>query len=104
MGRPRSFRAFKARLTRAEVAERLGVSRYTVKRLEGVELFPLIDHDGTRWFDAGRVEELAMRCDSAECYGLEPNQRRRAQALCSELGMTLSAWVREQIEKRLLSD
>lgn len=104
MGRPRSVLVQQARLTRAEVARRLGVSKRTVQRLEGIELHPFLADDGVHYFDAGRVEELAARTQGAEFVGLDPDQRRQAQARCTDMGTTLSAWVREQIEKRLLSD
>ena len=102
MGRP--HRVQRTRLKRAEVAKRLGISKSTVRRLEGVELFPLIDHQGIRYFDAGRVEELRHRVDGEHFVGLEPEQHQRAQALCVAAGTTLSAWVREQIETKLLAD
>jgi len=38
-------------LTRAHVAERLGLSISTVRRLEGTQLHPRIDKDDVRWFD-----------------------------------------------------
>ena len=41
---------------RAQVAKRLGKSVATVRRLEGVELFPTLDEDGTRHFDPAEVE------------------------------------------------
>lgn len=104
MGRPLTVRGYKPRLTRSEVADRLGVSKPTVRRLEGVHLFPFVGPDGVHYFDAGRVEELAERVRGESFVGLDPRQRLRAQAICSELGTTLSAWVREQIETRLLSD
>lgn len=74
-----------------------------MRRLEGVELFPLIGERGVRYFDPGRVEELAERCDGEDFVGLNPEQHRKAKALCIALGTTLKAWVREQIETRLLA-
>lgn len=104
MARPRIVPG--TRLTRGQVAKRLGVTRQTVANMEGRELHPLIDHNGVRWFAPERVEELAARIDGrnvltieldAECY-------QRAKALCVCAGTTLSAWVRAQIEERLLAD
>lgn len=92
-----------ARLTRAQVAKRLGVSVSTVRNLEGRELFPAIDGRGIRYFDAGRVEEIAERMEGEGFVGLAPEEHRKAKALCAELGTTLSAWVREQIETKLLA-
>lgn len=74
-----------------------------MRRLEGVELFPLIDERGVRYFDPQRVEELADRVDGEDFVGLPPEKCRRARALCIEKGTTLSAWVREQIETKLLA-
>jgi len=46
-------------LPRAEVAERLGRSVATVRRLEGSKLHPKISARGTRLFDPGEVDALA---------------------------------------------
>lgn len=75
----------------------------TVRNLEGVELFPLIGERGIRYFDASRVEELANRCAGEDFVGLDPEKLLKAKALCCAMGTTLSAWVREQIETRLLA-
>ena len=45
------------------MAKRLGKSVATVRRLEGVELFPTLDEDGTHQFDPAEVELLAARMD-----------------------------------------
>lgn len=92
------------RLTRAQVAERLGVCKTTVRELEGVELFPLVGERGVRYFDPQRVEELAARIKGEEFVGLDPDETQRAKALCIQMDTTLSAWVRDQIRKRLLAD
>ena len=101
--RPRLVQAHLTRLTRSQVARRLGVCVSTVRNLEGVELFPFIGERGVRYFDRERVEELADRIDGEDFLGLPPEKSRRAKALCLEMGTTLTAWVREQIETRLLS-
>ena len=75
----------------------------TVRELEGVELFPLIGERGVRYFDPERVAELSARMRGEDFVGLAPDQLQRAKALCDAKGTTLSAWVREQIEKRLLA-
>lgn len=92
-----------ARLTRTEVAKRLGVSKTTVRRLEGTELFPFVGERGVRYFDVGRVEELAARMEGDEFVGLRPEEHKRARALCIAAGTTLTDWVREQIETKLLA-
>lgn len=94
------------RLTRVQVAKRLGVSVTTVRRLEGIELFPMTGERGTRYFDPQRVEELAARMDGETWIHLEldPEKHLRARALCLEMGTSLSAWLRRQIEEKLLSD
>jgi hypothetical protein len=48
-----------ARLTRGQVASRLGVSVSTVRRLEGDRLHPTVDQKDVRWFDEGEVAALA---------------------------------------------
>ena len=54
---------------RAQVARRLGKSVATVRRLQGVELFPTLDEDGTHHFDPAEVELLAAKMDR----GLRPH-------------------------------
>lgn len=102
---PRKVTRGQSRLTRAQVAERLGVCKSTVRNLEGVELFPLVGDRGVRYFDSSRVEELATRMNGEAWVYLEldPEKHMRARALCIEMGTNLSAWLREQIEKRLLA-
>jgi len=46
-------------MTRKQVAQRLGKSIATVRRLEGVLLHPTLDSVGKHHFDADEVEELA---------------------------------------------
>lgn len=72
--------------------------------MEGRQLFPVIDNRGVRYFDAGRVDELAERMNGESFVGLRPEDHRRAKALCASLGTTLTAWVREQIETKLLAE
>lgn len=47
------------RLTRGQVATRLGISVSTVRRLEGTRLHPTIDGEDVRWFDEKEVASLA---------------------------------------------
>jgi hypothetical protein len=47
------------RLTRGQVATRLGVSVSTVRRFEGTRLHPTIDADDVRWFDEKEIAALA---------------------------------------------
>jgi hypothetical protein len=47
------------RLTRAQVASRLGVSVSTVRRLEGTRLHPTLGGNDVRWFDENEVAALA---------------------------------------------
>lgn len=92
------------RLTRAEAAKRLGVSKSTVRNLERRgELCPLIDARGVRYFDVGRVDALAERLSGESFAGLDHEQTKRAKALCLAAGTTLRAWVREKIEAELLA-
>ena len=48
-------------LKRSHVAKRLGRSLATVRRLEGVELHPIIDGDGVHLFDETEVDAVAAR-------------------------------------------
>jgi len=50
-------------MRRAQVAKRIGKSVATVRRLEGMELFPTMDEDGTHRFDPAEVEAFAARTD-----------------------------------------
>ncbi len=47
------------KLTRGQVATRLGISVSTVRRLEGTRLHPTIDSDDVRWFDEKEVASVA---------------------------------------------
>jgi hypothetical protein len=59
-----------ARLSRAQVADRLGISVSTVRRYEGSRLHPQIGADGVHWFAASEVAELAAELAN------EPRMRR----------------------------
>ena len=48
-------------LTRREVAERLGISVSSVRRLEGSTLHPVQDEDGVRLFDASTLDAVPTR-------------------------------------------
>jgi hypothetical protein len=50
-----------ARLTRRDVAVRLGISVSSVRRMEGVHLFPTQGADGVWRFDAAEIEYFASR-------------------------------------------
>jgi transcriptional regulator with XRE-family HTH domain len=60
-----------ARLSRAQVADRLGISVSTVRRYEGSRLHPQIGADSVHWFAAAEVAELAAELAN------EPRMRRR---------------------------
>lgn len=59
------------RLSRAQVADRLGISVSTVRRYEGSRLHPQISADGVHWFDSVEVAELAAELAN------QPRMRRR---------------------------
>src|SRR5262245_710064 len=50
-----------ARLTRGQVATRLGVSVSTVRRFEGQRLHPTVDDKDVRWFEEKEVAALAAQ-------------------------------------------
>jgi transcriptional regulator with XRE-family HTH domain len=49
------------RLTRRQVAQRLGLSLSTVRRMEGGELKPIIDERGVRYFEATEIQAVFVR-------------------------------------------
>ena len=49
-------------LTRASVAKRLGKSIATVRRMEGIELHPIVDERGIHWFEVCEVDALRASC------------------------------------------
>jgi hypothetical protein len=58
------------RLTRAQVAERIGASVPTVRRHEGTLLHPHVDEKGVHWFDPKEVTALAAsRANNALARG-----------------------------------
>lgn len=89
------------RLTRAEVAARLGVSISTVRRYEGSRLHPDVDEDDVRWFDAKAVMDLAAELANDP----RREQRRNANATAASVepqreGGELAALVFERLEQR----
>jgi hypothetical protein len=70
--------ASELRLTRAQVADRLGTSISTVRRYEGERLHPRAGEDGVRWFDPQEVAALA-----AERANETGSRRRNAKAAAS---------------------
>src|SRR5688572_23662542 len=64
------------RLTRSQVADRLGMSLSTVRRLEGDRLHPKVGADNVRWFDANEVAALAKEILAAR----PPTERRKARS------------------------
>ena len=89
------------RLTRGQVAARLGISVSTVRRLEGTRLHPTIDSDDVRWFDEKEVASLA-----AELANSTPSKRKGNRNLAGpEAAPTQSkgevaALVFERLEQR----
>ena len=86
-------------LTRAQVAERLGVSISTVRRYEGARLHPRVDDDEVHWFDPKEVAALAVELTN------EPRAARRnsnaTPAIAPERSRhELAALVFERLEQR----
>lgn len=89
--------AAKQRLTRAQVASRLGASVSTVRRYEGAKLHPQADDAGVHWFDPAEVTALA-----AERANEQPRRnagRATAPASARTAGET-AALVFERFEQR----
>ena len=63
-----------ARLTRAQVAARLGVSISSVRRYEGSRLHPHVDENDVRWFDVKDITALAAELAN------QPKTRRMRNA------------------------
>lgn len=89
------------RMTRAEVAARLGVSISTVRRYEGTRLHPDVDEDDVRWFDPKEVTALAAELAN------DPRQERRRNANATAASVEpqpergeLAALVFERLERR----
>ena len=53
-------------LTRSGVAKRLGKSIATVRRLEGRELFPIVDTQGVHRFPNDQVQRLLLRLHAGD--------------------------------------
>jgi hypothetical protein len=65
-------------LTRAQVAERLGVSLSSVRRLEWDRLHPEVDDRGVHRFDSAEVDALAPR-QRAPARVSDPERRAEAR-------------------------
>ncbi|HYQ41911.1 MAG TPA: hypothetical protein VER11_08080 [Polyangiaceae bacterium] len=49
------------RLTRAQVAQRLGLSLSTVRRMEGVQLNPIVGEGGVHYFEETEIQTVLVR-------------------------------------------
>lgn len=49
------------RLTRSQVARRLGLSLSTVRRMEGVQLKPIVGERGVRYFEETEIQAVLVR-------------------------------------------
>ncbi len=87
------------RLTRSEVAARLGCSVSTVRRYEGDRLHPEVGDDGVRSFTASEVARLARELVAAR--EASPRGREKAVERAAELTRgELAALVFERLEQR----
>src|SRR6185503_9723003 len=85
-------------LTRADVAERLGVSVSTVRRFEGSRLHPVISDKGVRRFKPEDVERLAAALAAEQNT---PSRIEKAAVRAAELPKgELAALVFERLEQR----
>lgn len=86
------------RLTRAQVAERIGASVPTVRRYEGTLLHPHVDENGVHWFEPNEVTALAAsRANQALARG---KIRNGAPAREPRTRGELAALVFERFEQR----
>lgn len=87
------------RLTRGQVADRLGVSVSTVRRYEGARLHPTVDQNDVRWFDEREVAavaaELVNEASAKRTRGSAPASAPQARSA----GET-AALVFERLEQR----
>lgn len=94
-----------APLSRAQVADRLGISVSTVRRYEGSRLHPQTGDDGVHWFAAQEVAELAAELAN------EPRMQRRLRNAAPPAGKSaarpavrsadeVAALVFERLEQR----
>lgn len=68
-----------ADMTRQHVADRLGVSIATVRRMEGKELHPVVGLDGVRRFESDEVEVL-LQARLRQARSPQPEKTRREPA------------------------
>jgi DNA-binding transcriptional MerR regulator len=90
--------ALARRLTRDDVAKRLGISVSTVRRLEGSKLHPLITATGVRRFKPDDVERVAAALAANQNT---PRNAEKAAVRAAELSKgELAALVFERLEQR----
>jgi hypothetical protein len=89
------------RLTRGQVATRLGISVSTVRRLEGTRLHPTIDGEDVRWFDEKEVASLAAELANATSSRRKGTRGTpRAEATPARSQGEIAALVFERFEQR----
>lgn len=89
------------RLTRGQVATRLGISVSTVRRLEGTRLHPTIDSDDVRWFDGKEVASLAAELANATSSKRKGTRGTRSvEATPARSQGEIAALVFERFEQR----
>ncbi|MDB4963440.1 MAG: hypothetical protein JWP01_3439 [Myxococcales bacterium] len=88
----------KPRLTRAQVASRLGASVSTVRRYEGAKLHPQADAAGVHWFDPAEVAALATERANDQRPGRR-NADQRGKPAATTAGET-AALAFERFEQR----
>ena len=88
------------RLSRGQVAERIGASVGTVRRYEGKELTPHVDENGVHWFDPKQVTAVAAaRANDAIARGRIRNASPRTAPEERTKG-EIAALVFERFEQR----
>jgi hypothetical protein len=95
-----SPRSIAGRLTRAQVATRLGTSVSTVRRYEGQTLHPEIDDAGVRWFDSEEVAKVASALANELGTGRRKPRNRNEHIAAARSDGEIAAQVFERFEQR----
>lgn len=98
---PGASQASGSRLTRGQVAARLGISVSTVRRYEGDRLHPTVDENDVRWFDEKEVAALAAELANKSSSKASRNSgAANARAVDQRTAGEIAALVFERFDQR----